>query len=45
MLGVEGADPLFGDAAGRADDAEAIGRGLAEQLIQAHPAWPGEEQG
>ena len=32
----DGSDPLFGDAAGPPGECEALGRGLAERLLEAH---------
>jgi hydroxymethylbilane synthase len=40
MLGGTGGTPLFGDATGQVSDAEAIGRGIAEQLLASHPDPP-----
>ncbi|MQA00418.1 MAG: hydroxymethylbilane synthase [Dehalococcoidia bacterium] len=36
LAGADGSMPVFGDASGRPEDAEAIGRGLGERLLQAH---------
>jgi hydroxymethylbilane synthase len=38
VLGGDEGEPLFGDASGRVEDAEAVGRGLAERMLAAHPS-------
>ena len=47
MLGgdVEGETPVFGDAAGRPDDAERLGRGLGERLREGYESAGGGRLG